>query len=42
MAKVLNYVGFAFGIVGWVIAGIIIAIQIIAVIVAAANGGYSK
>lgn len=35
VAKVLNYVGFAIGIVGWVIAGIMIVVQVIGVIIAA-------
>jgi hypothetical protein len=39
--KILNYVGFAIGIVFWSIGGIYLAIQIIGVIVAAANGAYS-
>ena len=41
-AKILNYVGFAIGIVFWIIGGIMLGIQIIGVIVAAANGRYSN
>ena len=40
-AKILNYIGFAVGIVFWIIGGISLGIQIIGVIVAAANGRYS-
>ena len=35
VAKVLNYVGFAIGIVGWVIAGIVIVVQVIGAIIVA-------
>ena len=41
-AKILNYVGFAVGIVFWIIpGGISLGIQIIGVIVTTANGRYS-